>query len=306
MDFFSIIFWSIIFVLVVTIAREIITSKNEKKKVKEKQNWFASQGYTITKQINNLCIDENKHKWAFIGVNIIFDYTDIIDFKVIEDGKTYKSQNGILKAVTDGTTLGVADTVAETSTARQVATVNKMDLIVTTKKRAASVLTIRLILLPTQTNSVSYSSVCQIARETTAQLAIMKDKGERTQALDEVSASITKKAVKSTNKSIVKKFATYTKVVGVTKNNDEGQPIQTILPTLDECDSLTFVREPNNPYDSNAIKVICEYQHIGYIKADLAKNLAPLMDSGRKLTGYICEITGGNGYTYGCNIHIGI
>lgn len=305
MDLFLIIFWSIIFVLVITIAREIITSKNEKKKIK-KQNWFTSQGYTITKQIDNLCIDENKHKWVFIGVNVIFDYIDIIDFKIVEDGKTYKLQNGILKAVADGTTFGVADTVVETSTAKQVVIINKMDLIVTTKKKAASVLTIRLILLPTQTNSVSYNSVCQIAREITAQLAIMKDKGERTRALDEVSASITKKAVKSTNKSIVKRFATYTKVVGVTKNNDEGQPIQTILPTLDECGSLTFVREPNNPYDSNAIKVICEYQHIGYIKADLAKDLAPLMDSGRKLTGYICEITGGNGYTYGCNIHIGI
>lgn len=100
---------------------------------------------------------------------------------------------------------------------------------------------------------------------------------------------------------------TPTKVVGVTKNNDEGVDIQNILPELEDGSKLNFVREPNNPYDTNAIKVICDYQHIGYIRAGLAEEIAPIIDSGKELKGYITQITGGtDGKTYGCNIHISI
>lgn len=62
-----------------------------------------------------------------------------------------------------------------------------------------------------------------------------------------------------------------------------------------------------NIYDTNAIKVICDYQHIGYLKSSLAEEIAPIMDSGKELKGYIKQITGGtDGKTYGCNIHISI
>lgn len=79
------------------------------------------------------------------------------------------------------------------------------------------------------------------------------------------------------------------------------------MPELEDGSKLNFAREPNNPYDTNAIKVICDYQHIGYIKAELAEEIAPIMDSGKELKGYITQITGGiDGKNYGCNIHISI
>lgn len=97
--------------------------------------------------------------------------------------------------------------------------------------------------------------------------------------------------------------SSYTKLSGVTKKNEDGDSIQKILSALDDGEELEFVREYDNPYDGNAIKVYCNEQHIGYIKADLAKKLAPKVDSGEELIGYISEITGGyDGKSYGCNI----
>ena len=103
------------------------------------------------------------------------------------------------------------------------------------------------------------------------------------------------------------RISMFTQIVGVTKNSDEGVNIQNILPELEVGSKLTFIREPKNIYDTNAIKVICDYQHIGYLKSSLAEEIAPIMDSGKELKGYIKQITGGtDGKTYGCNIHISI
>lgn len=98
----------------------------------------------------------------------------------------------------------------------------------------------------------------------------------------------------------------YTKIAGVTHKNEEGRSIQRILKDLADYDpdslELTLEREPDNPYDENAIKVYCEGEHIGYIKAELAKKLADLVDNG-VVSGAVSEITGGTeGHPHGCNI----
>lgn len=98
----------------------------------------------------------------------------------------------------------------------------------------------------------------------------------------------------------------HSKLKGVSKKNEDGENIQSILADLfDDCD-LELVREPDNRYDSNAIKVYAVGDHIGYINAELAKDLAPKMDSGIPIEASIDEITGGDGYNYGCNITIRI
>lgn len=42
---------------------------------------------------------------------------------------------------------------------------------------------------------------------------------------------------------------------------------------------ITFEREKDNKYDENAIKVLGNGEHIGYIPATLAQMLAPKMDN---------------------------
>ncbi len=102
-------------------------------------------------------------------------------------------------------------------------------------------------------------------------------------------------------------FVTDTKLVGVTADNDSGVPIQILLPMLKPNDPLIFIREYNNRYDPNAIKVFGKSgQHIGYLKKELTAELSPFLDqhSEIELEGTVNEITGGNGKNYGCNIRI--
>ena len=47
--------------------------------------------------------------------------------------------------------------------------------------------------------------------------------------------------------------------------------------------SYALIREPHNEYDYNAIRVsLFGLFHVGYLPKDISKEIAPLMDSGRK------------------------
>lgn len=102
----------------------------------------------------------------------------------------------------------------------------------------------------------------------------------------------------------------HTKVVGVTKKNEDDEKIQELLENISdicyEGELLSLEHESDNPYDENAIKVFYEHDHIGYINRELAKELAPLVDQ-QRVEAELCEVTGGeDGKSYGCNILIRI
>lgn len=112
---------------------------------------------------------------------------------------------------------------------------------------------------------------------------------------------------------IDKDFMTDTKIVGVSQFNDEGIPIQMILPDLKPGGRLFFIRDYGNQYDNNAIKAFSwngkDSCHIGYISKELAAEIAPFLDKNMShdLEGVIHEITGGtDGKNYGCNVRIWI
>lgn len=94
----------------------------------------------------------------------------------------------------------------------------------------------------------------------------------------------------------------FTKVAGVTFGD-----AQQILPNLCAGMDLQFIREPDNQYDTNAIRVECCGSVLGHIKAEVAAKLAPKIDSGKAIIkGNIAEITGGfaPGVKYGCKMQI--
>ena len=66
---------------------------------------------------------------------------------------------------------------------------------------------------------------------------------------------------------------------------------------------MKLVREPNNPFDKNAIAVYCGVNQRGYIGAQLAKYIAPRIDAGKKYQCFVSAVTGGDdGAKYGANI----
>lgn len=46
--------------------------------------------------------------------------------------------------------------------------------------------------------------------------------------------------------------------------------------------SFALVREPDNPHDQNAIRVEIGGKYLGYVPRDIAQNLAPEMDKGKR------------------------
>ena len=73
-----------------------------------------------------------------------------------------------------------------------------------------------------------------------------------------------------------------------------------------EGEDVELVREPDNKYDSNAIRVDSDQGRLGYIPAQTAATLAPFMDRGNSVDAFIEAITGGteDKPTMGVVLHI--
>jgi single-stranded-DNA-specific exonuclease len=83
-----------------------------------------------------------------------------------------------------------------------------------------------------------------------------------------------------------------TRVVGVTFENR-----QEVVALLIEGEQVYLIREKENAFDPNAIKV-CRWnsQQVGYLSRELAKVIAPRMDRYRRpAPAFVSVITGGWG-----------
>jgi single-stranded-DNA-specific exonuclease len=80
----------------------------------------------------------------------------------------------------------------------------------------------------------------------------------------------------------------HTKIVGV---SFEGR--QDVIAGLRDGSELQIVRQPNNAFDANAIAVHFGELQLGFLKKDIAKQLAPLIDAGTIYRARIASLTGG-------------
>lgn len=90
----------------------------------------------------------------------------------------------------------------------------------------------------------------------------------------------------------------FTKVVGVTFENR-----QEVVQNLHEGEELRLVREPENRFDPNAIRVENQQgDQIGYFNSRMAKHLAPVLDKGGEYQVLVSSLTGGKNKNLGVNI----
>ena len=106
----------------------------------------------------------------------------------------------------------------------------------------------------------------------------------------------------------------HTKIAGVTASNPDGTSRQSYISRYCRPGMpLLFKREPNNPYDPNAVAVYINARallffkatvQIGYLNEEVAQEIAHHIDKGQPVTGVINEVTGGSGNkpTFGVNI----
>ena len=94
----------------------------------------------------------------------------------------------------------------------------------------------------------------------------------------------------------------HTKLAGVTFAKDA----QEILPRLKEGYELELIREPENQYDKNAIRVEYDGERLGFLPAHVARELAYRIDEGENFICKVAQITGSNedGKNYGCNVEL--
>ena len=115
----------------------------------------------------------------------------------------------------------------------------------------------------------------------------------------------TTKTPKTTRFALTIRYVT--NVAGVTFKNEDGSERQVIISRCHPGEELDLVRDPENEFDSGAVKVTrLNGDQIGFIPAHMTRDgdphgLAEKIDSGTKYLCRVAEITGG-----GADRHYGI
>jgi HIRAN domain len=106
----------------------------------------------------------------------------------------------------------------------------------------------------------------------------------------------------------------HSKIAGTSRCNDDGTDRQKLIRDYVQTGMQLIVkREPNNPYDDDAIAlwvkaksfaIFDTERQIGYLNADIACDLGPYLDKGGWVRVTVSEVTGGGSKYYGVNIFI--
>jgi single-stranded-DNA-specific exonuclease len=91
----------------------------------------------------------------------------------------------------------------------------------------------------------------------------------------------------------------HTKLVGV---SFEGR--QDTIAGLRVGTDLTLQRQPDNQFDPNALAVYYGALQLGFVRKEIAKHLAPLIDGGARYRARIESLTGGGDRNRGVNIYM--
>lgn len=76
--------------------------------------------------------------------------------------------------------------------------------------------------------------------------------------------------------------------------------------SINKGDKLILKREPENPYDKNAIKILHDSTTLGHVDKELASVLSKAIDNGEIVKAVIDRITGGPPLKYGILVNISI
>ena len=87
-----------------------------------------------------------------------------------------------------------------------------------------------------------------------------------------------------------------TKVYGISFRNADGTRRQQVAEKCSPGDPLVLVREPENPYDDLAVAVhTVGNAQLGYLGGHLAHQVTDALESGRRVSAAIINVTGGDG-----------
>lgn len=96
------------------------------------------------------------------------------------------------------------------------------------------------------------------------------------------------------------------KIAGVSHANPDGSSRQTLVAALTVGDALHLERDPDNPFDSNAVKV-CDTagRQLGFVPKEQAAGLSARLARGELLVARVITLVGGRDRLHGCRFTVG-
>lgn len=132
----GIVFVVILAIIVLSIIIYFIYKQRQEDERQEKIRGMSQMGFTKTKEFCGLVIDQEHKKWAVVPdvytTPYIHDFSDLVDFKLVENGVEYKSSGGVTRALIGGALFGAAGAVVGASTASNKQGVSNMYLAIIT------------------------------------------------------------------------------------------------------------------------------------------------------------------------------
>lgn len=183
------VFLIIIFIVLFLIIFAYQKSKQQQQNNNQIEENLKSNGFIIGKALhegkNHFLIDDVNHK-VYISANDqngkIFDYKDIVDFELIEDGQTLAKGTGG-KAAIGALTFGIAGAIVGASMKKQKNMCTNLQLIITLNDVINSNIVMQLIDSKWvkdgyDKNDIIYKSAFEFAKNVTSALAAIKNQFE--------------------------------------------------------------------------------------------------------------------------------
>ena len=98
----------------------------------------------------------------------------------------------------------------------------------------------------------------------------------------------------------------YARLAGVSHENADGTSRQVHLTGLRPCDELMLCHEPDNEFDSNAVRVSTKAgAQVGYLESRLAGETVRRWSKGVQTRAFVSNLSGGRaGQSIGCTLGI--
>ncbi len=140
-------------------------------------NAVAAYKFKATKKVGKVFyVDDANKKWYLPRCKeskSVYDYTDLLDYELIEDGNTVTS-GSLGRAVAGGLVFGGLGAVVGGMTGKQKATCSKLQIKITTKDISHPALYISLLDYEVKKDSVTYKTAINEAQEILSILQIIK------------------------------------------------------------------------------------------------------------------------------------
>lgn len=171
MDIPLLIFGIIVLIVVIIIAVNVIKAEIREKKHPSappkspeqiKADYLKEIGLNPNKSISfgrfyDIFFDDSKQK--FTVYRKVYDYSDIIDYELIENGETYKkSGNGLMRAVVGGALFGGVGAIVGASTTKTTSQEKVNSLYINIFLKGGKLEKINFIDTPTEINGFDYTN----------------------------------------------------------------------------------------------------------------------------------------------------